>query len=175
MSYKLYIKLDDNLPDNIKEYYKKKSIESQNGNEDAGFDLLCPDDIEIKFGNVAKIDFKIKCAMRDSENNLVAYNLYTRSSFYKYPLQMTNNVGVIDKGYRGNIGAFVRYYSLNNDEFSDLTFFKELKNKVYNIAKESRLFQLTGPSLNDLEVFIVDNLPESKRGENGFGSTGIKI
>jgi dUTPase len=36
----------------------------------------------------------------------------------------------------------------------------------------TRLFQLCAPDLSPLSVKIVDNLPDSARGEGGFGSTG---
>jgi dUTPase len=48
-------------------------------------------------------------------------------------------------------------------------------NKLYIIEKNTRLFQICAPDLGKIIVNIVDNLTESTRDTNGFGSTGLKI
>ena len=179
MTYKLLIKFDDNLPNDIKRYYLEKSKQTLEDTEkDAGFDLICPKDVRIKFGDVGTIDFGIQCAMKNDKGDLVAYKLHTRSSFYKYPLQMTNYTGIIDKGYRGNLMAKIRYCYLNNKEIKEYILSgQDISNHFnkwtnYDIKKDTRMFQLTGPALEDLTVYVVDELPESLRGKKGFGSTG---
>ena len=79
-----------------------------NKNEDSGFDLIVPEDYTFKLNDTRLVDFRISCEMlkvnKEEESN-VAYYLYPRSSIYKSDLVMMNNVGIIDKGYRGNIKA----------------------------------------------------------------------
>ena len=74
---------------------------------------------------------------------------------------LSNNVGIIDRGYRGEIGAIVD--NINTVE-------------TEKIEKGQRLFQICMP---DLEPFIVkfcgrddSNLNQTQRGSGGFGSTG---
>ena len=85
-----------------------------------------------------------------------SYYLYPRSSISKTPLRMSNSVGIIDAGYRGEIIAKVD--NLSNDD--------------YKIEKGTRLFQICDASLEPIELRIVDKLSETTRGVGGFGSTG---
>ena len=47
----------------------------------------------------------------------------------------------------------------------------ELSN-VIRINKGVKLFQICAPDLSPFNIEIVNTLPESSRGEDGFGSTG---
>ena len=42
----------------------------------------------------------------------------------------------------------------------------------YRVKRGDRLFQIVHPSLQPIQVEIVDELTNSDRGEKGFGSTG---
>ena len=104
------------------------------------------------------IDLRIQCeAFYDNENDKnVSYYLYPRSSISKTPLRMANSTGIIDAGYRGNIMVAV----------------DNIDNEPYTIEKGTRLFQICGPTLEPITMDIVDELSNSERGSNGFGSTG---
>jgi len=121
-------------------------------------DLFCPEDIIIGPGETMKIDLQIQCeALHDNiENNNVSYYLYPRSSIIKTPLRLANSVGIIDAGYRGNIIACV----------------DNIKNYEFKIEKGSRLFQICGPTLEPIEIRVINELSNSQRGSGGFGSTG---
>ena len=87
------------------------------------------------------------------------FYMYPRSSVSKTPLRLSNSVGIIDAGYRGNLGAFVDNISANN----------------YNVEKGTRLFQICAPNLEPIHVELVsseNDLGNSERGSGGFGSTG---
>ena len=74
----------------------------------------------------------------------------------KTPLRLANSMGLIDKGYRGNImGCF--------DNRSD---------EDYLIKKGDRLLQICSPSLDEISYELVDELDRTERGTGGFGSTG---
>ena len=90
------------------------------------------------------------------EDTYVPYYLYPRSSISKTPLRMSNSVGIIDAGYRGNLMA-----SVDNVSGED-----------YQIQRGQRLFQIC--PWNDFKVTleVVDELSDSDRGNGGFGSTG---
>lgn len=88
----------------------------------------------------------------------VHYRLVPRSSIYKTPLSMANSEGIIDRTYRGLLKAPVRNH---------------LATGSYEIEEGTRLFQIVAPDMGWIrEVRIVDSLPETLRGEGGFGSTG---
>ncbi len=156
MSYTLFIKLDkEKLTGTQLDHY----INFTNHHEgDAGIDLINTEELSVEMFDVGTIDFKIKCEMRDKDNNLVSYYLFPRSSISKTSFQMANSVGIIDAGYRGNIMAKVRNISMH---------------KEY-IYKNDKLFQICAPDLKPINVIIVDKLSESSRGEGGFGSTNKK-
>ena len=86
----------------------------------------------------------------------MGYYLYPRSSISKTPLRMSNSVGIIDWGYRGDIMAAI-------DNLSD---------EDYHIEKKTRLFQICSPTLQRIkEIEIVNDLDNTDRGDGGFGST----
>jgi dUTP pyrophosphatase len=156
---------------------------------DSGLDLFTPENIIIKANSVGiPIDMKISCEAFKMNNNKylsmvtnvlnddisddnrdlieslknikleeynVSYYLYPRSSISKTPLRMSNSIGIIDAGYRGNIIAKV----------------DNISNKDYEIKKDTRLFQICDPCLDNIQIKIVDNLSETTRGNAGFGST----
>ena len=134
----------------LSEYYKARS----NYNTDSGYDLYCSETVEILPHSVGTLDFKIRCS--PSFQRVSGYYLYPRSSISKTPLMMANSVGIIDHGYRGNIMAKV--YNTSD--------------KVYEVKKGERLFQLCMPSLEPFSVAFVTELDKTERGEGGFGSTG---
>jgi len=170
MTYTLLIQLNKDLTDEIKEYYKKL-MENFN-DEDSGIDLVCPYELNINVFQVGTIDLGIRCAMINNETErLSGYYLYPRSSISKTPLMLANHIGIIDMGYRGNIMAKVRCLPHDIIPFDDN--YIKCNNKNYKIQYFSRLFQICSPDLSPIIVRLVDQLPESKRGTGGFGSTGI--
>jgi dUTP diphosphatase len=86
--------------------------------------------------------------------------LYPRSSIYKHDFIMTNSVGIIDTGYRGILYMPMRYLG-NGDGLADAQ-------KLVG----TRIGQLILKRLEDFELDMVENLSDSERGENGFGSSG---
>ena len=128
---------------------------------DSGLDLFVTEKIIVP-GKVLgfKIDLGISCeAYEDKKKNTnVSYTLYPRSSMgSKTPLRLSNSVGIIDAGYRGNIIGLVDNHA--DDDFV--------------IEQNTRLFQLCGPSLEPISFQIVSDLSETTRGTDGLGSTGV--
>lgn len=179
--YKLYIYIDPSVSDNIKKRYEQKAfdnnmlvdsyLESYNNINasafcyDAGFDLFCPDDLNITTNDdVIMLDHKIKCCMKvcSQDTNIehfVGYYLYCRSSTgLKTPLRLANSVGIIDSGYRGELIAMV----------------DAVKDQEFIIKKGERYFQICMGDLTPFYVDFVDsleNLGFTERGSGGFGST----
>ena len=83
--------------------------------------------------------------------------VYVRSSIgFKKGVTLSNSVGVIDSDYRGQI-----FVSLNN-----------LSDEDYTVMPGERIAQLIVTPVIIPEIEVCDTLPETKRGEGGFGSTG---
>ena len=159
------------------------NVERFNTFPDSGFDLGLPTDFNITKTCSNKIPLGIHSAMymyvrRDSAagaggsagggtdlNKTIevpqAYYLYPRSSIIKTPLRLSNSVGIIDSGYRGEITAVVDKIDNQYDSFP--------------IHALDRYFQLCHPSLMPFKVIMVNTIEElglTARGDGGFGSTG---
>jgi dUTP pyrophosphatase len=81
--------------------------------------------------------------------------IFPRSSISKTTLNLSNSVGVIDSGYRGEIMFKFRY--LENGD-------------VYEVG--DRIGQLVIIELPKVNIIEVQELSSTERGEGGFGSTG---
>ena len=82
--------------------------------------------------------------------------LFPRSSIYKTKMSLTNAVGVIDSGYRGEI----------------MMKFKMTDNRImYKVG--DRVGQLVIMPYPKVEFVEVDELSETSRGSGGYGSTGV--
>jgi len=159
------------VADSIPEWYESRIIQhnakQMDPYADSGFDLACPSTLSVD-ASTFFMDFKVKAAMYKSEspidlNNIElekytpsAYYLYPRSSISKTPFRLANSVGIIDRGYRGNIGAY----------------FDNFDCKEGLIEEGQRLVQLCSPTLDPFHVVLTTSLTFTERGENGFGSTG---
>lgn len=75
----------------------------------------------------------------------------------KYGITILNSPGTIDADYRGEINILL--INLGENRF-------EVKNG-------DRIAQLVVNKIEQVDIIEVDSLPESKRGINGFGSTGV--
>ena len=83
--------------------------------------------------------------------------LFPRSSVYKTSMIMSNCVGVIDSGYRGEIMLKFR------DQWRDYS-------SRYEVG--DRVGQLIIMPYPQVELEEVDNLSSTDRGSGGYGSTG---
>lgn len=170
--------------ESVEKYNDTMNTENGKKYRDAGFDLFIPEnhfnEPKPKFyayntGNVImghSIDHQIQCCVynsywKDDEEHreYLSYYLYPRSSISKTPLRLSNSIGIIDSGYRGNIIAKVDNYCaiwLNRNE--------------YCLNKFERLFQICSGDLKHFdEIKVMDSLEDSmetNRGIGGFGSTG---
>jgi len=117
-------------------------------------------------GRHLKIDFKIKTAMYCINNNNytpVSFTTHPRSSIYKSPLRLANNTGIIDSGYRGNIGAVFDIFAVQHYD-------------GFKIKQNDRFIQICAPALKKFIIKLVDNDTDlgiqTDRGTGGFGSSG---
>jgi hypothetical protein len=161
------------------ETHNKKLYESPY--PDSGFDLLTPFDYtEHECGytdnRISPVTFRaplgVKCSMSRfnpvyKKSSPSGYYLYPRSSIVKTPFRLSNSVGIIDSGYRGELMAVVDNINAVNVDMKDCI--------SQHLPPMSRMFQICSPSLEPFMVQIVENeerLGTSERGSGGFGSTG---
>jgi dUTP pyrophosphatase len=93
--------------------------------------------------------------------------VFPRSSIRKTGLQLSNSVGVIDSGYRGELQATF------NKIFGSEGFYDETKmqtNEFYKVG--DRVAQIMIIPYPPIEFDEVAELSDTERGEGGFGSTG---
>lgn len=141
--------------DEVKALY---DMENKQYDTDSGWDLKFKEDITVPAGALGhKIDFGVSVCCIDRNFDERALWLLPRSSIVKTPLRLANSMGLIDSSYRGTLRAYVD--NRNSDE-------------SYTAKKGERLFQIAEPSLQPFTLNVVNELPNSERGENGFGSTG---
>lgn len=89
--------------------------------------------------------------------------IYPRSSNRKTDAYLTNHVGVIDSGYRGEV-----MFSFKNRDKDD-TAIPQLT-KPYNVGdRVGQLIIMPYPYIKLVEAKV---LSQTERGENGHGSTG---
>lgn len=134
----------------IKRLSNEAVVPTKAHESDAGFDLYASR-VEInKFGQVVchtDVAFEIP----DGYVGLV----FPRSSISKKSLALTNCVGVIDSGYRGEITAVFR-------QFGYMTEYQ----------KGERFAQIIFMEYPDVELEETDELSASDRGAHGYGSSG---
>jgi dUTP pyrophosphatase len=122
---------------------------------DAGMDLVATSIIsetttDVTYGTGLAME------IRDGFVGLV----FPRSSIRKYDLALTNCVGVIDSGYRGEIQA----------TFKKTNWLKGNESEKYQIG--DRIAQIIIIPHPQIEFYEVDELSDTERGDGGFGSTG---
>ena len=147
-------------------------VQLERSDDNAGYDLYCRQltnipNVAAAQGKGTLIPLGLKARLVKVTRIHVGHEFYEeerdshfwlapRSSIFKTPLMMANSMGVIDKSYRGELMAPVRS---NGPE--------------YNVQAGERLFQVVAPDMGWIRsVKIVDSLPDTVRGEGGFGSTG---
>ena len=120
---------------------------------DAAADLYAMENQTIpahSYGNKIRTGVKIQLP-----EGWLAMILPRSSIGAKTPLRLSNSIGLIDSGYRGELG--ILYDNTSDNE--------------YEITAGDRIAQLLIMPSYRFQVKVVDILADSDRGEGGFGST----
>ena len=136
----------------VKKLNKKAVIPSYAKPGDAGLDLTA---VSIVSDYIDYITYGTGLAM-EIPTDYVGL-IFPRSSIRNYDLVLSNCVGVIDSGYRGEI------------QFTFLKT-KNMNSKVYAIG--DRIGQILIMPYPQVTLIEEQDLSETERGENGFGSSG---
>jgi dUTP pyrophosphatase len=122
---------------------------------DAGMDLVAT---KIISNTTFDVSYGTDLAM-EIPNGFVGL-VFPRSSIRKTRLQLSNSVGVIDSGYRGELQA----------TFNKIITTIENQKNDYKVG--DRVCQLMIIPHPTIEFNEVNELSNTERGEGGFGSTG---
>lgn len=124
------------------------------GDGDAGVDLSSVAEITLAPGERTLVPTGIAVAIPRGFGGFVQ----PRSGLAaRHGITLTNSPGLIDSNYRGEINIILQ--NTGNDDFS--------------ISIGDRIAQLVIMPIEHAEFEAVEELPESDRGEGGFGSSGV--
>lgn len=123
---------------------------------DAGADLTAAESIRLEPGERALVSTGVRIALPDG---FAAFVVPRSGLAAKHGISIVNSPGTVDAGYRGEIKV-----SLINTDIRS----------AYDVAVGDRIAQLIIMPVTRAVFHPVDELPESVRGEGGFGSTGYQ-
>ena len=137
-----YIKVDGEMPDLG---YARPG--------DAGLDLCTTKSVDISPQGMVKVGTGVRCAIPEGFVGLIV----PRSSIAtKRGITVINTPGTIDSGYRGEI--MLPLYNMSTE--------------TQSVRRGERVAQMIILAYAIVNPVLAVLLPESERGENGFGSTG---
>ena len=143
---------DFSLKIKVKKLHNDAVIPTYSKDGDAGMDLTA---IKIISETINQITYGTGLAF-EIPKGFVGL-VFPRSSVRNYELALSNCVGVIDSGYRGEVQCT---FNRIHDKFESY----EVGDRV------AQIMILPYPKVNFIET---DQLSNTERGEGGFGSTGV--
>jgi len=122
---------------------------------DAGADLVCIEDVTLKPGERRLVPTGVAIALPKGYVGLV----HPRSGLAnKHGIGIVNTPGTIDSGYRGELKICL----INLDP-----------SQTVSLPAGSRIAQLVIQEVTTAQFVEVQDLDETERSDQGFGSTGI--
>jgi len=135
---------------NFKKLHEKALLPQYAKQGDAGMDLF-PVSIETIEGNIV-CSFGFAIEVPEGHVALI----FPRSGIYKHSYTMSNSVGVIDSGYRGEVKSIFKKFQNYTPSF-------------YNAGQAvAQMIIIPYPTI---QPEWADKLSETERGTGGFGST----
>lgn len=121
---------------------------------DAGADLVSAEALRLEPGERALVRTGVRIALPDG---YVAFVVPRSGLATKHGITIVNSPGTVDAGYRGELKVTL----LNTDA-----------REPYEIGIGDRIAQLIVMPMSRANFIPVEQLPDSARGDGGFGSTG---
>lgn len=122
---------------------------------DAGADLVCVEDVMLKPGERLLVPTGVAIALPEGYVGLV----HPRSGLAaKHGIGIVNTPGTIDSGYRGELKICL----INLDQ-----------SETVALPAGSRIAQLVIQQVTTANFVQVNDLDNTERSDNGFGSSGI--
>lgn len=136
----------------VKKLHKKAVIPKYAKDGDAGLDLIATSKWYDEENEKVAFGFGLAFEIPRGYVGL----LFPRSSNRKTKLLLSNAVGVLDSGYRGEVMAF----------------WTPVERPVKNYEVGDKVVQLLIVPYPEIEMVEVEELSDSERGSGGFGSSG---
>lgn len=136
----------------IKKLDPKAIIPSYAKPGDACMDLTAISEAIVEEGGYGYVEYGTGLSFEVPENYVML--IYPRSSISNQGLLLSNSVGVVDSGYRGEVKFRFKWVKGTNK---------------YNVGDRVGQFMIIPRPIMDLEE--VEELSETERGSGGFGST----
>jgi dUTP pyrophosphatase len=122
---------------------------------DAGADLVAREDVVLRArGGRAVVPTGVAVAIPGGYAGLI---LPRSGLAVRHGVTVVNAPGLVDAGYRGELCVAL----LNTDPDND-----------YEVRRGDRIAQFVLVAVEQAALTVVDALPESERGEGGFGHSG---
>lgn len=121
---------------------------------DAGADLTAAEAVRLEPGERALVGTGVRIALPEG---YAAFVVPRSGLAARHGITIVNSPGTVDAGYRGEIKVSL----LNTDA-----------REAYDVAVGDRIAQLIVMPVIQATFEPVEELPDSVRGEGGFGSTG---
>lgn len=145
---------DDGLPVHLVRLDRDLPMPSYAHPGDAGADLLTTVDVRLAPGERAMVPTGVAIALPQGCVALV----HPRSGLAaRHGVSLVNTPGTIDAGYRGEIKVLL----INHDRVESV-----------QLHRGDRIAQLVIQRFERAQFLEVASLPDSERGEGGYGSTG---
>lgn len=147
-----------------KKLYEDAKLPTKAHLDDAGFDLYAH---SMDYDNDGNIVYGVGVAFEIPKGTVGL--LFPRSSNAKKDLLLSNSVGVLDSGYRGEV---LFKFKRTPKEFADArgAFMTFQYSSGYAIG--DRIGQIIIIPYPEIEFVEVDDLSQTERGDGGYGSSG---
>lgn len=123
---------------------------------DAGADLVAAESVRLEPGRRALVGTGVRIALPEGYAGFIV----PRSGLAaRHGITIINSPGTVDAGYRGEIKVAL----LNTD-----------LDEAYDITVGDRIAQLIVMPIPPVRFVAVEELPDSVRGQGGFGSSGYQ-
>lgn len=159
---RLNLEVSETLKVRIKKLHKNAIIPKYAKPGDAGLDLTAVSKYFDEYGNLCYgtgLAFEIP-------KGYVGL-IFPRSSICKNQLLLSNSVGVIDSGYRGEVSFKFK----PSNSFASVLYDTDWEqNGAYKVG--DRIGQMIIMPYPQIEFVEVDELSETERGTGGYGSSG---
>lgn len=136
----------------IKKLIDSAVLPSKAHADDAGFDLVAISVEEDRKRNIVSYGTGLAFEIPKGYVGLI----FPRSSIYKHQISLSNCVGVIDSGYRGEVSFKFRIEQPH----------------ISRYTTGDRIGQLIIMPYPEIEFEEVEDLSETERGTGGYGSSG---
>lgn len=127
--------------------------------DDAAYDCRAAVDAVIPPGYTKVIPLGFHLGLPAEEGFIWEAQIRPRSGLAaKHQISLGNAVGTVDQGYRNEVGAIV----INQGK------------EFFEIKRGDRICQMVITKIPVTTLKVVSVLTETERGQDGFGSTGVK-